>query len=551
MPSTPTSKAQVQAYKFVLRRMQSALIRRDPVMMHDPQRTHSRAMMVGAALAAVALAGFAVYGLLSPAPTLPDKDNTIVLSKQSGQMYVLSKNHDGDRKLTPTFNLASARLLIKARQEKNDKGGGSADADKAVEPKEVDQGQLSEAGVGRLTGIPDAPNMLPTKDDESAAGKWAVCDDYARDPDLPNPTSENKVKTTVLSGVNNLGGQLGQKQGFLVRERQSGKTYLIYRTPSSANKPESDVVRAEVDLAQGPIKQVFQKKDTKPRVVSAGLINSIPAVQGLTPPHIDGAGEQAPGALGNGLGMQVGDAFKVKYTSGETKKYLIQKDGKQDVTDSSSAADVVRSEIHQQSTDLPPVQPNQVVDIPDTKHPTDVSQFPKHIPELLEQNTYPTMCLGWNPNTDDPKDPKEHTVLTVGKRLPIPKKVSPVKLSNPNADGQRVDSFYMPSGKAAFVRSAQSPAQFKSGPRYVVSDRGIRYSIPDKKTAAALGLKKPAPAPESIARLLSPGADLNTKAVQRTFDSLNVPQNAGSYPSESKSDSDSSGSDGEQSSGSG
>ncbi len=30
MPSTPTTKSQVQAYRFVLRRMQSALVRKDP-----------------------------------------------------------------------------------------------------------------------------------------------------------------------------------------------------------------------------------------------------------------------------------------------------------------------------------------------------------------------------------------------------------------------------------------------------------------------------------------------------------------------------------------
>ncbi|MFD1052463.1 type VII secretion protein EccB, partial [Kibdelosporangium lantanae] len=50
MPSTPTTKSQVQAYRFVLRRMQSALVRKDAVMLHDPMRTHSRATIVGVCL---------------------------------------------------------------------------------------------------------------------------------------------------------------------------------------------------------------------------------------------------------------------------------------------------------------------------------------------------------------------------------------------------------------------------------------------------------------------------------------------------------------------
>jgi len=59
MPSTPTTKSQVQAYQFVLRRMQSALVRRDAVMLHDPMRTHSRATVVGVVLGVLSTAVYA------------------------------------------------------------------------------------------------------------------------------------------------------------------------------------------------------------------------------------------------------------------------------------------------------------------------------------------------------------------------------------------------------------------------------------------------------------------------------------------------------------
>ena len=58
MSTNPTTKSQVQAYRFVLRRMESALVRKDAVMLHEPMRHHLRAMMVGLILGMVGVVGF-------------------------------------------------------------------------------------------------------------------------------------------------------------------------------------------------------------------------------------------------------------------------------------------------------------------------------------------------------------------------------------------------------------------------------------------------------------------------------------------------------------
>jgi Type VII secretion system ESX-1, transport TM domain B len=65
MSTNPTTKSQVQAYRFVLRRMESALVRRDAVMLHEPTRHHLRAMAVGLILGMVGLAAFFVLGKFS------------------------------------------------------------------------------------------------------------------------------------------------------------------------------------------------------------------------------------------------------------------------------------------------------------------------------------------------------------------------------------------------------------------------------------------------------------------------------------------------------
>ncbi|MBV8541096.1 MAG: type VII secretion protein EccB [Pseudonocardiales bacterium] len=65
MSTNPATKSQVQAYRFVLRRMESALVRKDAVMLHEPMRHHLRAMAVGLILGLAGLAAFLVLGKLS------------------------------------------------------------------------------------------------------------------------------------------------------------------------------------------------------------------------------------------------------------------------------------------------------------------------------------------------------------------------------------------------------------------------------------------------------------------------------------------------------
>ncbi|HXT44459.1 MAG TPA: type VII secretion protein EccB [Pseudonocardiaceae bacterium] len=67
MATDPTTTSQVQAYRFVLRRMESALVRKDAVMLHEPMRHHLRATAVGLLLVALLLVAFFVVGKIHPA----------------------------------------------------------------------------------------------------------------------------------------------------------------------------------------------------------------------------------------------------------------------------------------------------------------------------------------------------------------------------------------------------------------------------------------------------------------------------------------------------
>src|SRR6187549_2254469 len=81
MARQPTTRLQVSGYRFLVRRMEHALVRGDIRMLHDPMRAQSLSLTAGCVLA-------------------------IVMSRDSGALYVRI-----DDTLHPVLNLASARLV--------------------------------------------------------------------------------------------------------------------------------------------------------------------------------------------------------------------------------------------------------------------------------------------------------------------------------------------------------------------------------------------------------------------------------------------------------
>ena len=88
MSTNPTTKAQVQAYRFVLRRMESALVRKDAVRLHEPMRHHLRATAVGLILGLLGLAAFFVVGKLHPTTHASGLSETVfVMQASEGEQH--------------------------------------------------------------------------------------------------------------------------------------------------------------------------------------------------------------------------------------------------------------------------------------------------------------------------------------------------------------------------------------------------------------------------------------------------------------------------------
>lgn len=509
MPANPTRKTEVQAHRFEVRRMSSALVRRDPVMVHDPLRTHSRASMVGAILGAVGLLAFLLFGILSPKPKPPDAG--IVIAKGSGQIFV--KLADPEM-LIPTFNLASARLILMGTQSQNAEQPQDV---KAFQPEVVPDDRLDGMRRGRLQGIPGASMLLPTLD-QRISDNWAVCHHLPveNSEDLqPGPKLDAAIrdqKTAVLAGVAELGTPLDAGVGILVQLADRKTMQLIYRPEEDANR-KSEMVRATVPDAPS-VREALALRTTTPRPMSLGLLNALEDVGVLNAPQPAGLGEQTQYDLGLGGTARVGDVFRKESPGQADEYYVILRGGKQKVTHAVAA--MMR---HEYSTDarIPVVRPEVLNNVPDDEE-LEVAHYPEQIPTVLDPLEHPTTCLGWTIDEDG----DGRTTVYSGSELPYPEGATPTEIGQANEDRILLDEVYMPPGRGAVIRAATSAASFGSGVIQLVSDAGLRYGIPDPVTAAHLGLTDIQPAPASIVKLLPAGTSLSPQEAARTFDAVRV-----------------------------
>ena len=523
MASTPTTKSQVQAYRFVLRRMQSALVRRDSVMLHDPMRSHGRATIVGFLLGMLGMVGFIVWGLISPSPRVPSAPS-IVIGKTSGQIYVVSGNPPT---LTPTFNLASARLLLMSQQQ----GGGNG---QVTTPTVVPDDSLKDMPRGRRTGVVDGPPLLPTSD-QRISDNWAVCDDIVINPQLPEDVQlqQSHNETSVLAGVPNLGTPLNVNSAILA-SADNRKFYLIYRTADDPNDPTaSNAVRAEVPLDALPVITALGlnvgQDSNKIRHISIGLLDAIPEVDPLQVPRVPNAGQTASNfSQLAAAGLKYGDVLTVPSSSGDRAVYVVLPSGLQQV--SSVVGDIIATSLggKPHEVDQTTIQGLHLVQ-PNESGALKVSKFPSKTPQILAVQQSPTTCLGWTIVDNQPR-----TTVYTGPRVPLPVNANLIKVGKAGPSGLKIDNFYLPTGRGAVIQSATSADTFNKGPISLVTDSGLRYGIPNVNTAKGLGLydAPPRPAPETIISLLPTGTSLNIIDAQRSYDDVEVVPDAGSYPSQ-------------------
>ncbi|HEX3591987.1 MAG TPA: type VII secretion protein EccB [Pseudonocardiaceae bacterium] len=546
MPSTPTTKSQVQAYRFVLRRMESALVRRDPVMLHDPMRSHKRSTVVGAILGVVGLVGFLLFGVLKPAPTVPPSG--IVIAQPSGQVYVVSQN---PHELIPVFNVASGRLLLAAQQQQqqNQQGQSAAgstggqSAPTVVTPVTVDDDELTKIPIGVMTGIPDGPTVLPAPN--RAPTTWAVCDSINRDLQAPDPTTHAAPRTAVLVGENDIGANLTTSQALLVSSDGGNTLYLVYGLKGTVNSRNDSAVRAQIDASDTHVLTAFgiTNRDSY-RVVSPAVLNAIPSVAEIEDPATGLGNGTVPPQLAN-LQLTMGESISVQQVGGSTNYYIVVPGGIEQVTN--ATAQIARFENSNGLSAIKAVPPQAIVDVNQVQYgdkgglTVNTTNYPTVVPTIIGAAAKPVMCLGWSADYSDPAQPLAKTRVTVATNLRLPAdpnnpsgQMSMAQIGEGTSTGQ-VNAFFMnPTLGGVVVRAATNAGEFGSGQIDIVDPRGVVFSVPDLYTAQVLGVADARgvvpPGPQSIiSQLPLGGSPLDMQSVQQAVNGMTLPPGAVRY----------------------
>ncbi|RJO72105.1 type VII secretion protein EccB [Nocardia panacis] len=493
MPAQLTTRAQVNGYRFLLRRLDHALVRRDVRMLHDPMRSQTRSMLVGAVLGVLVVAGFAILAFLKPLGAVGD--TKIIIGKESGALYVLVADAQGNRVLHPALNLTSARLI----------------AGDAESPNSVKESKLSDFARGPMLGIPGAPAALPGSGD-GGRSDWGVCE-AVQLSGTGSAVGSPGVLTTVFGSKPDLNDRIKRTASdeALLAQR-SGTTYLIY-----------DGKRAEIDPNNSVIARALNLGAAKPRPVGPGLLNAAEAVPPLTSPNVPGAGQPGPGRLSD---IPVGGVIAVGATARDAKSelYVVLADSVQKISE--FAAQVLRTANSQGMREIKPMPPDVLTNMP-VSHQLPLDHFPAAAPRILSAEDAPVSCVSWSKTqrsggvADSPGD-RASVSLLAGARLPLANSAKPVELSSADGVGDRTDAAYIPPSTGEFVRitgmEAGSP---RRGSLFYLADNGIRYGIPDIETAEVLGLgKAPKLAPWAIVGQFVPGPTLSKHDALSSYDTL-------------------------------
>ncbi|MEU9604440.1 type VII secretion protein EccB [Streptomyces sp. NPDC048057] len=292
---------ELNAYTFAKRRLVAQFLQPNATGSEEGAPRPLRAVVPGAIIGVVILAGFGAWGMFKPvAPKGWDKpgENVIVASKSTTRYVVLET--DGEKQLHPVLNMASAKLLL------------NLDRGKVINVSEsvLDSGKIPH---GVTVGIPYAPDRLPKAKDAGTAKRWAVCE---RPGEGRGATTQKAafVLADREKGLVDNGNRLAG--GELLYVEAEGAEYVVDANGTKyALKKGDDLVRQLV-VGQG----------RTPQKVSEEWLLTLHDGQEIGMPEIDGTpgtGADVPG-LESGL-AKVGMILQATDGTKE-QQYVVLKD---------------------------------------------------------------------------------------------------------------------------------------------------------------------------------------------------------------------------------
>lgn len=459
-----TTKVQVSGWRFLLRRVEHAIVRRDTRMFDDPLQFYSRSVSTGLVIATLICLGALMLAYFKPLGKRGS--DSVLVDRSTNQLYVVLSGSD---QLRPVYNLTSARLIL----------GNSA------QPTAVKSEELDRMPKGAAIGIPGAPYATPVFGSSST---WSVCDTVTK-PDSVTPT----VQTSVMIAPLALGTEIGPiraDQGVLVKF--GDKNWLVTKQGRHAIDLGDRAVTSAVGIPVG----------SRSAPISEGLFNALPNSGPWVLPPVPAAG--APNTVGLPANLVIGAVFQVATDNGR-QQYVVLPDGVAKVNDTTAAA--LRAANSFGLISPPSVESSDVAKITEQSYYSPLPDKPMTM--MLPQDD-PTLCWSWERQAGD-QSPK--TTVIVGRHLPMPASsmTSGIKQIAGNA------TVFIDGGH--YVR-LQSPDPRYGESSYYIDPQGIRYGIANEETARALGLSAPLTAPWQVVSLLVEGPVLSKDAALLEHDTL-------------------------------
>jgi type VII secretion protein EccB len=460
-----TTKVQVSGWRFLLRRVEHAIVRRDTRMFDDPLQFYSRAVSAGIVIAVLICLGAALLAYFKPLGKRGG--DSLLVDRTTNQLYVVLPDSG---QLRPVYNLTSARLIL-----------GNAGTPVAVKSQELDG-----MSKGQPLGIPGAPYATPVA--ASPETQWTLCDTVVQ-PESVAPTVTTAVLITPLTEDASVGA-MRPDQGMLVSYKE--QNWLVTQTGRHAIDMSDRAVTSAVGI---PV-------TARPTPISEGLFNALPDAGPWQLPPIAAAG--APNTLGLPPELVIGSVFTTVVENGQ-QNYVVLADGVAKIDDTTAAA--LRATNSYGLVAPPSLEPSAVARIAERVYD---SPLPGSAMTMLPRQDIPTLCWAWE---REPGDQGPQTTVIAGRHLPLSGTQLTTGIDQITGDA----TVHIDGGQ--YIR-LQSPDPRYGESLYYIDPQGVRYGLPDEQTAAKLGLSAPRTAPWQVVSLLVDGPVLSKEGALVEHDTL-------------------------------
>lgn len=477
---------QVHAYQFFLQRVVSGMVAKESDPAEVPFRRLGWAGLGSVMLAVLIIAGFGMYGFLAGGGATSWRDGgSVIVDRDGGVVYIYR-----DGRLHPMTGLVSAQLAL--------------DGNPAV--TRVSSASLQGVPRGTTLGIPGAPDALPGPDNLLTGG-WSVCSE--RPPD--GRGGRETVSALGIGYAPEGGSPLADGRALLVHDVDGGadaRLYLVWNGHRFALVEPEPALRALGVSAHRALP------------VSGAWLDAVPVGDPLRPPLVADPGQPTRAfgdPAGRGPHVRTGQVLEIAGAY-----YLVGSATVREITP--LAADLVLADPATAAAypDGPPavrvgLSPGVLTGAVIERLPARTTTSPPEERPELASIAPPdahdaAVCATFQPGQFTPD-------VRVAARLPW--------AASATATGQRaedgtvlVDYVLVTGGHAVLVQAVSSPTA-AGGVWHVVTDQGLRHSLPDPAVAGRFGYDpdRGVRVPAGLVARLPAGPALDPAAATRPVES--------------------------------